>query len=73
MMWEDILEGTVNNIKNLVNTIKSHGIQCFVSEIITGGGKLQKNVAKVNNKLRNVLGKDIKIVEHANIEMEYLN
>ena len=56
-----------------MNTIKSHGIQCSVSEIITRGGQLEKNVTEVNNKLKNILGKDIKIIEHANIEMEHLN
>ena len=64
-------EGIVNNIKNLVNTIKSHGIQCSVSEIITRDGQLEKNVTEVKNKLKNILGKDIKIIEHAN--MEHLN
>ena len=54
----------MNNIKNLVNTVQSRGIQCSVSE---------KNVTEINNKLKNILGKDIKIIEHANIEMEHLN
>ena len=66
-------EETVNNIKNLLNTIKSHGIQCSVSEIITRGGQLEKNVTEVNNKLKNILGENIEIIEHANIEMEHLN
>ena len=67
-------EETVNNIKNnLVNAIKSHGTQCSVSEIITRGGQLEKNVIEVNNKLKNILSKDIGSIEHANIEMEHLN
>ena len=56
-----------------MNTIKSHGIQCSVSEIITKEGQLEKNVTEVNNKLKNIVGKDIKIIEHANIEMEHFN
>ena len=56
-----------------MNRIKLHGIQCSVSEIITRGGQLEKNVAEVNKKLKNSLGKDIKIIEHANIEIEHLN
>ena len=35
--------------------------------------QLEKNVTEVNNKLKSILGKDIEIIEHANIEMEYLN
>ena len=35
---------TVNNIKNLVNTIKSHGVQSLVSEIITRGEQLEKKL-----------------------------
>ena len=42
-------------------------------EIITRGGQLEKNVTEVNNKLKSILGKDVKIIEHANIEMEHLN
>ena len=35
--------------------------------------QLEKNVAEVNNKLKNISGKDIKITKYANIDMEYLN
>lgn len=66
-------EETANNIKNLVNTVKSHGIQCSVSELITRGGNLGKNVAEVNSKLKNLLSKDVSIIEHDNINMEHLN
>ena len=66
-------EETVHSIKNFVNTIKSHGIQCSVSEIITRGGQQENNVTEVHNELKNILGQDIKIIEHANIELEHLN
>ena len=50
-----------------MNTIKSHGILCPVSEIITRGGQLEKSITE------NIIGKEIMTIEHANIEMEHVN
>ena len=61
------------DIRNLVNYIKAEGIDCTVSELVMRNDGLYNKVIEVNEKLRDILGKDTQIIEHNNIESSHLN
>ena len=61
------------DIRNLVNHIKAEGIDRTVSELVMKNDGLHNKVIEVNEKLRDILGKDTKIIEHSNIESSHLN
>ena len=61
------------DIRNLVNYIKAEGIDCTVSELVMRNDGLYNKVIEVNEKLRDILGKDTQIIEHSNIESSHLN
>ena len=60
------------DIRNLVNYIKAEGIDCTVSELVMRNDGLYNKVIEVNEKLRDILGKDTQI-EHSNIQSSHLN
>ena len=45
----------------------------LVSELVTRNDGLYNKVIEVNEKLRDILGKDTQIIEHSNIELNHLN
>ena len=63
------------DIRKLVNytCIKAEGIDCTVSELVMRNDGLYNKVIEVNEKLRDILGKDTQIIEHSNIESSHLN
>ena len=61
------------DIRNSVNYVKAEGIDCTVSESVMRNDGLYNKVIEVNEKLRDILGKDTQIIEHSNIESSYLN
>ena len=60
------------NIRNLVNYIKAKGIDCMVSELVMRNDGLYNEVIEVNEKLRDILGKETQIKEHSNIQSSHL-
>ena len=61
------------NIKDLVNTIKSNGIDCTVSGLTLRNDGLASKASQVNSKFRSLLGKDIDFIEHNTVEKGHLN
>ena len=57
----------------MVKYTKAEGIDCAVSELIMRNGGLYNKVIKVNEKLRDILGKDTQITEHSNNESSHLH
>ena len=61
------------DIRNLVNYIKAERIDCTVSELVMRNNGLYNKFIDVNEKLRDILGKDTQVIEHSNIESRPLN